>query len=140
MLNSAKIWFRLFNRGLDMSGIKPIITLLVCVARRIGLFFTWARHPPQPQPDPHHEPQVLEGQLATAAAGFNETGKSTYINRTADHFLVAQALARRPFATFRRAAGYLQNGQMVVGGKVEIGSLPPRSNRVRTFGSEWKFQ
>lgn len=127
MINSTKFWFRKFNRSLAMLGVKPIITLLVLLLLSGLACSLPGRGTPTAVPTliPTMDPQVLEGQLATAAAGLNETGKIN-ISFTEQQIttLVAQALAQHTDSLpFTEPQVSLQNGQMVISGKVEIGSI-----------------
>jgi hypothetical protein len=118
--------FRFINRGLDMSGIKPIITLLV-VLLIAGLACSLpGRGTPTVTPTliPTLDAQVLEGQLATAVAGFNGTGPiNLSLNEQQITSLVAQALAQQPDIPVTEPQVTLQNGQMILTGNVEIGSI-----------------
>ena len=110
-----------------MLGEKPIIALLVLLLLAGLACSLPGRGTPTAVPTliPTVDPQVLEGQLATAAAGFNETGEIN-ISFTEQQItsLVAQALAQHPDLPFHRAAGFPSKWtDDHLTGKVEIGSI-----------------
>jgi len=109
-----------------MQGIKPIL-IFALILLMAGLACSLpARGDPTPEPTliPTLDPQVLEDQLATAAAGFRESGQvSVSFSEQQMTSLVAQALAQQPDLPVVEPQVSLQNGQMTVNGKVALGRI-----------------
>jgi uncharacterized protein YpmS len=110
-----------------MSGIKPIIAfaLLLLIA---GLACSLPGRGTTPTPVstliPTLDPQVLEDQLATASAGFRETGQiSVSFSEQQITSLVAQALTQQPDLPVTEPQVSLQNGKIVVTGNVKVGFI-----------------
>lgn len=111
-----------------MSGIKPIMAfvLLLLIA---GLACSLpGRGTSTPTPVPTLivtvDPKVFEDQLATSAANFRETGQLS-ISFTEQQIIsyVAQELAQQPDTPITELQISLQNGQMILTGKVKAGFL-----------------
>ncbi len=109
-----------------MSGIKPIIALafLMLFAGLACSLPARGTPPPIPTLIPTLDPQVLEDQLATAAAGFRDTGQiDVSFSEEQITSIVAQALTQQPDLPVTEPQVSLQNGQMVVTGKVKVGFI-----------------
>ena len=109
-----------------MQGIKPIL-LLALILLLAGLACSLpARGDSTPEPTliPTLDPQVLKDQLATAAAGFRDSGQiSVSFTEQQMTSLVAQALTQQPDLPVTEPQVSLQNGQMTVNGKVALGRI-----------------
>jgi uncharacterized protein YpmS len=109
-----------------MSGKKPIIALVLLLLIA-GLACSLPARgggtsTPVPTLVPTIDPQVLADQLATVSAGFQETGQiNTSLTEQQITSIVAQALAQQPDLPVTEPQVSLQNGQMILTGKVKVG-------------------
>jgi uncharacterized protein YpmS len=123
------------NRGLGMSGKKPIIvfTILLILAGLACSLPGRAASTPTPVPTliPTVDPQALADQLATASAEFDKTGlvNLTFSEQQITTF-VAQALAKQPDIPFSEPQVSLQNGQITLNAKVVVGKISGKGTLV----------
>jgi len=116
-----------------MTGKRPILAfVLILLAAGLACSIP-GRTAPTPTPilAATMDPKILEGQMATSIAKFNETGQLdiAFTEQQVTSY-VAQEIAKQPDTPITEPQISLQNGQIILTGKFKVGILTTEASMV----------